>query len=317
MTRIQHSLPSNQSQRLLPTPLAMSATTAEPTPFPIPKGSSPKPSPIPRKPSRESIEDAVAERPGPKPPSLPATKLRLRINDLTHPGALVFFNTAHPINTLTDAITIVLQTLYTPFESTKTVPPTKSVTLVLRHFKDGGVAYTTNNELDDDDKEIHFNLGYIERLSKNPTQRQRDEIAGVLVHEMVHCWQWYGLGTAPGGLIEGIADFVRLRAGLGPPHWKRVTDCDWDAGYDRTAYFLEWIEKVFGEGSVMRINEKLRTEKYDEKVFWKGLFKTDVGELWKRYTKTLSKDEKSDKLGEDKSETDEGARAKTDKVEAY
>lgn len=46
------------------------------------------------------------------------------------------------------------------------------------------------------------------------------EIKGVLVHEMVHTMQFNGKGTCPGGLIEGIADWVRLRAGLSPPHWK-------------------------------------------------------------------------------------------------
>lgn len=45
-----------------------------------------------------------------------------------------------------------------------------------------------------------------------------------MVHEMVHCWQRNAHGTAPGGLIEGIADWVRLKAGLVPPHWKREAD---------------------------------------------------------------------------------------------
>ncbi|KAK4405191.1 hypothetical protein Sango_0525600 [Sesamum angolense] len=30
-----------------------------------------------------------------------------------------------------------------------------------------------------------------------------------------------GNGQAPGGLIEGIADFVRLKAGYAPIHWVR------------------------------------------------------------------------------------------------
>ena len=41
------------------------------------------------------------------------------------------------------------------------------------------------------------------------------------------------------------SDFVRLRASLAPPHWKRSTPSDsdkWDAGYERTAFFLDWIE---------------------------------------------------------------------------
>ena len=288
----------------------MSTTTAEPTPSPIPKRTSGTPSPISRKPSKESTRDASTERPLPKPPSLPATKLRLRVNDLTHPGALIFFDTTHPLKILADAITIVLQTLYTPFESIETLPATKTVALVLRKFKDFGVAYTIGSELDDDDKEIHLNLDYIERCANSNPQSPRDEIAGVLVHEMVHCWQWYGQGAAPGGLIEGVADFVRLKAGLSPPHWKRKLDCNWDAGYEPTAYFLEWIEKSFGGGSVRRINERLRTEKYEEKAFWNDLFKTDVRELWKQYTKEFANHVRADKVDEEKDEVNNDAEEK-------
>ena len=49
-----------------------------------------------------------------------------------------------------------------------------------------GVAYTTGNWMDGECKEIHFNSNYIRNLSK---ERVRDEIRGVLVHEMVHVWQ--------------------------------------------------------------------------------------------------------------------------------
>jgi len=50
--------------------------------------------------------------------------------------------------------------------------------------------------------------------------RARREINGVLVHELVHALQYSGKDSCPGGLIEGIADWVRLQAGLAPPHWK-------------------------------------------------------------------------------------------------
>ena len=61
-----------------------------------------------------------------------------------------------------------------------------------------GVAYTTG---DHHNKEIHFSLDYI----KDSANRSRDEILGVLVHEVVHCYQYNAKGTCPGGLIEGIA----------------------------------------------------------------------------------------------------------------
>lgn len=77
-------------------------------------------------------------------------------------------------------------------------------------------------ELDNDHKEIHFSLGYINGIS--PTSRLTHEITGVLTHELVHCYQWDAKGSCPGGLIEGIADWVRLNCDLSPPHWKRETN---------------------------------------------------------------------------------------------
>lgn len=153
----------------------------------------------------------------------------------------------------------------------------------------GGVAYTIGTDLDDDHKEIHFSLDYIAQISSS---LQKSEIMGVLVHEMVHCWQWAALSTAPGGLIEGVADFVRLKAGLSPPHWKKEAGGDWDAGYQHTGYFLEWVEDKFGEGSVEKVNAGLREKKYDEGEFWKGLFGREVEELWREYGRTLKQEEK-------------------------
>lgn len=138
------------------------------------------------------------------------------------------------------------------------------------------------------------------------------------------------LGTAPGGLIEGIADYVRLRSGLAPPHWRPVKalpppvskttgpnppnarpslipqvntspkdggkpaaqheaeEPKWDAGYDKTAFFLDWLDKTYGHGIVARMNEELRETKYDEKEFWTGLFGDHVGVLWKKYRESLA-----------------------------
>ena len=164
----------------------------------------------------------------------------------------------------------------------------------------GGVAYTTGSDIDDDHKEIHFSLDYIKNIA---SERQKQEIQGVLVHEMVHCWQWNGLGTSPGGLIEGIADFVRLKAGLAPPHWKKEAGGEWDAGYQHTGYFLEWIEESFGEGSVRKINATLQIKKYVEEEFWQGLFQKNVADLWAEYSNTLPKPKERDE--NTKADTDE------------
>ena len=93
-----------------------------------------------------------------------------------------------------------------------------------------GVAYASNNE-------IHVSARYINSYSGDVKR----EITGVLYHESTHIWQWNGNGQTPGGLIEGIADFVRLKAGYAASHWVQPGQGDkWDQGYDVTARFLDY-----------------------------------------------------------------------------
>jgi len=153
-----------------------------------------------------------------------------------------------------------------------------------------GVAYTTGIDLDDDHKEIHFSTDYIARVSK---ERKENEILGVLRHEMVHCFQYNGFGTAPAGLIEGIADWVRLQSGLVPPHWSQSGEGNWDAGYEHTGYFLEYLEKEYGQGTVRKLNARLRDQIYDEDKFWLEQFRKPVDILWKEYGESLMKTEES------------------------
>ena len=269
---------SGQSSKPLPTPLVMSSLSSEPTPSPLPIRGSSHQSPVP----------PSAPRPHPKY-KFPAPKLRLKIQDLNHPGANVFTSNTNVAKALASAVETVLSTLYKPTATNGHIPPSRSVTLILRAMD--GVAYTTGSTLDDDHKEIHFSLDYISKISSTDPHRQRDEIQGVLVHEMVHCWQWNALGTAPGGLIEGIADFVRLKAGLSPPHWRRESGGDWDSGYQHTGYFLEWLEDTWGQGSVMSLNENLMNKKYVEGELWKKLFGKGVHKLWKDYESNLERSE--------------------------
>ncbi|KAF1850727.1 BSP-domain-containing protein [Cucurbitaria berberidis CBS 394.84] len=207
--------------------------------------------------------------------------LRLEIRDLSSEGTRAFLRLVHASKSLEHAVDTVLKNLYTGL-STSCIPPTRSVTLVLRDMD--GVAYTTGRDIDDDHKEIHINTKYISQISES---RQKEEMLGVLVHEMVHCWQHSAFGTAPVGLTEGVADWVRLKAGFAPPHWKRHGDCDWDAGYERTGYFLEWLENEHGEDVVRRINQALKECKYDADRLWYSCCGKSVKDLWKEYKKSL------------------------------
>ncbi|KAK0391253.1 hypothetical protein NLU13_0754 [Sarocladium strictum] len=212
-------------------------------------------------------------------------KLRLEVRDLSHAGASIFLSAIDITATFQSAVRDVLHHLYTPSCSASgSPPPTRSVTLILRPMP--GVAYTTSTDLDEDHKEIHFSLSYISQIS--PAARQAHEITGVLTHELAHCYQFNAQDTCPGGLIEGIADWVRLQCKLEPPHWNREATGGWDDGYQHTAYFLDYLEERFGEGSVRRVNEKLRKQKYHEKPFWTELFGRPVEQLWDDYKEYLT-----------------------------
>ncbi|KAL2153302.1 hypothetical protein VTH82DRAFT_4457 [Thermothelomyces myriococcoides] len=265
------------------TATTITITTSATSPGPM--AGTPSPVPLP-----DRRRDATGPDPDPETESaalgmeaFPQPKLRLKIQDLNHPGASKFLGAVNAATVLSAAVNNVLRLLYrSPSDPTTTVPPTRSVTLILRDM--GGVAYTIGTALDKDHKEIHFSLTYIDSIK--PHSRLADEITGVLTHELVHCYQWDAKGTCPGGLIEGVADWVRLNCDLCPPHWKKETTGGWDRGYQHTAYFLQYLEERFGEGTIRRLNDKLRHHKYRGEYFWLDLFGQSVEELYSDYVKS-------------------------------
>ncbi|KAH7031114.1 peptidase of plants and bacteria-domain-containing protein [Microdochium trichocladiopsis] len=277
------------------------APEATATPLPIrpnqPAGSREESS---HEPVRGETPPAASSEPSSDGFKLP--KLRLRIDDITHPGASIFLGNYNASGDFEHCVRSVIRQLYSDTDKSPSAttahqlrhhpPPTRSVTLILRDMP--GVAYTTGSDLDSDHKEIHFSLGYIQGI--NPPERRHAEIMGVVTHELVHCYQYNAHGTCPGGLIEGVADWVRLECQLAPPHWKRgdgTGDGDsnggrWDAGYQKTAFFLEYLAGRFGADTVRRLNEKLRTtRRYEDKPFWTELVGRPVEQLWEEYKKHI------------------------------
>ncbi|KAI9152423.1 hypothetical protein H9P43_009214 [Blastocladiella emersonii ATCC 22665] len=165
--------------------------------------------------------------------------------------------------------------------SMATPTPKSHITLHVRPFD--GVAHTLNPSAAT--AEVHLSSTY---LSRQPPARLAAEIWGVLVHELVHAYQGSAHDTAPGGLIEGVADYVRLRAGLAPPHWRRKTGGRWDGGYDVTAYFLDWIERAVFPGFTRVLNGILvAMPRWDEQVVAE-VTGHPVGALWDLYQDDLA-----------------------------
>ncbi|XP_030459055.2 uncharacterized protein LOC115679581 [Syzygium oleosum] len=96
---------------------------------------------------------------------------------------------------------------------------------------------------------IRLDSDYILRYSGNV----RAELTGILYHESTHVWQWNGNGMAPSGLVTGIADYMRLKAG-----WpKRGLGLRWDEGYAITVYFLEYCDGL-RDGFVADLNAMMK-----------------------------------------------------------
>lgn len=286
-----HTTPAPKPDSLFLPAMSSATPSATQAPPPGPPAATPLPS-RPKSPEQKAISPAgpagaAADRHRPSDPKFDLPKLRLEIRDLNHPAAAHFLSAVNASTALATAVHSVLNLLYeSPSNPTTHAPPTRSVTLILRDM--GGVAYTTGSDLDDDHKEIHFSMSYIAGIT---SERRTDEIMGVLTHEMVHCFQWNAHGTCPGGLIEGIADWVRLNSKLSPPHWKRESSGNWDGGYQHTAYFLDYLEGRFGAGTVQKLNEKLRKQRYREKEFWTESLGRPVEQLWKDYAEKLKDEE--------------------------
>jgi len=227
----------------------------------------------------------MAPTPTAPEPTWPIPHLSLRIEDLAHPGTSIFLEAVNPLTALRDAIMASFTWLYTLETAPKNV---QTLVLILRPMP--GVAHTTGSE---HHKEIHFSLDYIATCAT----RARDEIRGVLTHETVHCFQYNAQETCPGGLIEGIADYVRLRAGFDPPHWKQRGGDEWDAGYETTGYFLAWLEERYGDGTIRVLNERMNGVPYDQSIF-KETTGRPVAKLWKIYCAHLEKPElEADSVG--------------------
>ncbi|XP_002983524.2 uncharacterized protein LOC9654921 [Selaginella moellendorffii] len=133
--------------------------------------------------------------------------------------------------------------------------------------------------------EIHLSAQYVATLTGNMVR----ELTGILYHEMAHIWQWHGKEGSwpPQGLIEGIADFMRLKAKLGVSGNGFVgLGNHWDEGYAVTALFLNYVNDLH-PSFVAELNKKL----YDgwSESYFQDLTGKSVDQLWNDYKQKFHK----------------------------
>ncbi|KAL3814277.1 hypothetical protein ACJIZ3_015545 [Penstemon smallii] len=132
---------------------------------------------------------------------------------------------------------------------------------------------------------INISAPVIEHFPPGPEQA-RWNFKSLMYHEMTHIFQWFGTGTengtAPGGLTEGVADYVKIKSGFYDPDAtdKPGSGERWDEGYGVTAWFLIYCDGL-KKGFTAELNNKMRYY-YSDELFVHILGKS-VDELWKDY----------------------------------
>lgn len=129
---------------------------------------------------------------------------------------------------------------------------------------------------------------------RNELQR---EALGAVVHELVHVVQNYGrarrtnpsAASAPGWVVEGIADYVRWflyepqsrGAEIAP---RNSGGARYDASYRVSAHFLNWVTRTYDKELLNKLNAAAREGRYDEALWttWTGKRIGELGEEWKR-----------------------------------
>lgn len=156
------------------------------------------------------------------------------------------------------------------------VPAIRRITLVVEDMD--GVAYAWGSE-------VHLSSTYLaDYAASHDDEETAYEIAGIIHHEYTHIYQYF---DGPGWLIEGVADFVRLRAGFIPMSNRRPGGA-YDDAYQTTAFFLAWIDDRH-PGFGHQLNQSLtdRDDRGWSTDVFEELTGTDVDTLWSEYQASL------------------------------
>jgi hypothetical protein len=118
------------------------------------------------------------------------------------------------------------------------------------------------------------------------------EIAGVNWHELTHGYQHvpqnaggYRGGTDHFGLIEGMADAVRILAGYHKTRKPRPGG-HWNVGYTTTGFFIVWLTKNRDPEFLYKLNQSCKEiDPWSWDRACKSIFgqETSVGQLWDEY----------------------------------
>jgi hypothetical protein len=128
------------------------------------------------------------------------------------------------------------------YDQAANVKRTTAITLTIESPGDG-VAATGGNQ-------VGFSATYIAGYNGNIA----GEINGVIAHEFTHVYQY---NRGPGWLIEGMADYVRFKAGFFTLAQRRKGG-NFDDAYRTTGFFLAWLDDQY-PNFARKLNQAMKT----------------------------------------------------------
>jgi PKD repeat protein len=148
----------------------------------------------------------------------------------------------------------------------------------------------------------HINIFFSSSYLKNKKGELSDEeliaeIVGVLYHELTHGYQYapkgaggYQRGADYFGLIEGVADYVRLNAGYSSYDYRKVGG-HWNDGYKTTAFFIDWLHTKDPD-FVYKLNQSAQTIiPWSWEAACQSILSASVEDLWNEYQNYLKTQE--------------------------
>ncbi|MEY9094199.1 basic secretory protein-like protein [Paenibacillus sp. RC84] len=154
-----------------------------------------------------------------------------------------------------------------------------------------GVAWASGDHIQ---KTVGFSSRFLRDIANDPNKSVRDEILGVLYHELTHCYQYDDNRYADksvGGvsyMVEGLADTIRFAVGY-HDRYSMTKGGTWQDGYGTTGNFFRWIEDTKKPGFIRQLNASLTP--FDGQDWTEGkiqeLTGTNVNTLWTEYQATL------------------------------
>jgi hypothetical protein len=138
-----------------------------------------------------------------------------------------------------------------------------------------------------DGTRVHVGTDYLADIAGHMTHEELVyELWGMLTHEFTHIYQHSGGWAWEGkqGIVEGMADFVRIRAG-GVPLSQRRHGGSWQDGYTTTGFFLYYLDEAYPE-LPRRMNVAMIPGwggSFDVRAFMISDTGKDIDTLWSEY----------------------------------